>query len=101
MFVRHRLGGGIVGSELSECRRTHTHTFEYPLRKPLEFLKEYGSTCHQLAVPIPGDLGRAFFRFDMGKFNFSIKRLTVMEGGEIRTRDRKSMSCRRRHLVRH
>ena len=30
----------------------------------------YGSTGHQLAVPISGDPGRVFFRFDMGKFSF-------------------------------
>ena len=55
----HRVGGGvggcssgivcckkIMGSELSECRRTHTNTlFEYPLGKPSEvklLLKERG-----------------------------------------------------------
>ena len=32
----------------------------------------------------------------MGKFEYSIKRVIVMEGGEILTRDPKPMSCRRR-----
>ena len=27
----------------------------------------YGSVCHQLAVPISGDPGRVFSRFDMGE----------------------------------
>ena len=37
-------GEGIVRSEISECRRTHT-LFEYPLGKPLEeLLKEMPST---------------------------------------------------------
>ena len=54
MRAGHRRGGGVggcslgnvwgkttIGSELSECRRTHT-LFEYPLGKPLEaeILKE-------------------------------------------------------------
>ena len=43
----------------------------------------YGSTCHHLAVPISGDSGRVFFRFDTEKLNFSLNRI-VVEGGEIR-----------------
>ena len=29
----------------------------------------YGSTCHQLAVPFSGDLGRVLFRFGVEKLN--------------------------------
>ena len=39
-------------------------------------------------------------RFDMEIFNSSLKRLTL-EGGEIRTRDPKPMSCRRCHSLRY
>ena len=61
MRAGHRLSGGvegcssgivwgenIVGSELCECRRTHT-LFEYPLGKPLEakLLKELFSSLLQ------------------------------------------------------
>ena len=61
MRAGHRQGDGIgacssgvvceiniVQSEFSECRRTHTHSFEYPLGKPLEakLLKEYRLFCH-------------------------------------------------------
>ena len=37
----------------------------------------YGSTCHQLAVPFSGDLGRVLFRFGVEKLNlftFSLKK---------------------------
>ena len=39
VFDRHRLGGKIVGSELSECRRTNT-LFEYPPGKSLESINK-------------------------------------------------------------
>ena len=35
----------------------------------------------------------------MGKLNFSFKKTLIMEGGEIRTRDPKPLSFRRRHVV--
>ena len=46
MFVRRRFRENIVGSELSERRRTHT-LFEYPPGKSLEakLLKELSSSC--------------------------------------------------------
>ena len=48
----------------------------------------YGSTCQRVAIPISGDPWRVF-RFDMGKSNFCLKRLIIMEGIEIRTHDPK------------
>ena len=59
MFVRRRLRKH-VGSELSECKRTHTHTrLEYTLGKPLEAtvsLYRNGTIAHWDSVDY-GDQG--------------------------------------------